>query len=118
MKKERTQAATMVADCLMPTEASINAVVGNLAALTTAMLNAITVGNLPIATAKDAFDRLGEANAMAIQMRSKVLDLHASLNEAKSDIGLREVSFGAWQDCPPMKIAGDNSGNAVVRLAA
>jgi hypothetical protein len=91
--------------------------VGNLATLTTTMLNAMTVGNLPVATAKDAFDRLGEANALAIQVRSKVLDLHASLSEAKIDMGLRTVSFGAWQDC---KTSGsvDKDESTVVRLVA
>jgi hypothetical protein len=118
MLKERTRAATMVADCLLPTEASINATMGNLAALTTAMLNALTVGNLPIATGQEAFDRLGEATNLAFQMRSKTLELHSSLNEAKADIGLREMGFGALQDCPPMKNTGESGESSVVRLAA
>lgn len=118
MRKERTQAATMVADCLMPTEASINATMGNLAALTTAMLNAIEVGNLPIATGKEAFDRLGEATSLVFQIRSKTLELHSSLNEAKADIGLRAVSFGAWQDCKLTASIDDSADTSVVRLVA
>jgi hypothetical protein len=118
MLKERTQAATMVADCLMPTEAAINATVGNLAALTTAMLNALTVGHLPIATGKDAFDKLGEATSLAFQIRAKALELHSSLNEARAGIGLREVGFGALQDCPPMKNTNGSDDTKVVRLVA
>jgi hypothetical protein len=112
MLKERTRAAQMVAAKLMPVEADVNQAMTSLAALTSTMLAARTEANLSAVVGREAFDHIGEATNLLFKVRSSVLAAHTSLAETRDSIGLRVVSVGAWQDCPPMH-AHDDGSNVV-----
>jgi uncharacterized protein YqgV (UPF0045/DUF77 family) len=118
MLKQRLQAAERVAEQLTPAETDIDNTISSLMALSVAMMTAITEAKLPRVLAQDAFDSLGEAIGLMFAARSKVVDTHHHLNAARTQIGLRAVSFGLWQDCPPMGAAAEERADNVVPIAA
>lgn len=120
MRNDRMKAAQQVAEQLTPAEVDVDNTISSLMALSATMMAAIQDARLPRVTAKDAFDSLGESISLMFAARSKLVETHNHLNAAKTDIGLRTVSFGTWQDCPPMHASGDDGHTAdnVVPIAA
>lgn len=117
----RAAAAGRVAEQLAPAETDVDNAISSLMALSVTMMSAITDAKLPKVLAQDAFDSLGEAVALMFQARSKVIDTHHSLSAARGQIGLQTVSFGTWQDCPPMhadQSGATSAGGNVVPIVA
>ena len=117
----RANAAGRVAEQLAPAETDVDNAISSLMALSVTMMSAITDAKLPKVLAQDAFDSLGEAVALMFKARSKVIDTHHRLSKARGQIGLQTVSFGTWQDCPPMHASQsdeDHIGGNVVPLVA
>jgi hypothetical protein len=116
----RTNVATRVAEQLSPAETDVDNAISSLMALSVTMMTAITDAKLPRVMAQDAFDSLGEAVSLMFQARSKVMDTHNRLSTAKTQIGLETVSFGTWQDCPPMRanVSQESRADNVVSIAA
>ncbi len=103
MLNQRLGAAMKVARELQAAEQLLDETIQQFTRLTSTMLSARVDAGVSAVTGHAAFDSVAEANALIFQTRSKLLDTHYRLNEAKDDVGLRTVGFGAWQDCPPPK---------------
>lgn len=113
MLNNRLRAAQKVAAQLTAAEADLDRAMQSLVALTTTMIEAREVAGVSHVIGQKAFDRVGEATQNLFQTRSKVIDAHLSLAEARDQVGLRVVGLGALQDCPPMSASGGEPANVV-----
>jgi hypothetical protein len=103
MRKHRIEdAAHDVATQVRTVEQSIEAALVELAELQTRMVNARTVTNAGFVTTHAAFEQLAATTSGLIAARGSIGNCHVALVEAKSSIpGLRTVSFGEPDECPP-----------------
>src|SRR5688572_9962848 len=97
------QTALNVAQQVRAVEDSIEAALIELAELQNRMIRARSVAGVGIATGHDALEQIVVSLQGLISARGGMAHCHAALVNAKQQIpGLRTVSFGDGQDCPPL----------------
>jgi hypothetical protein len=112
MRKERIAAATNVAVHLIDAEHALDMALEKVALLTAAITSSRIAANVSAVTAYGAVARITNATQFLGQARSEIAVSHIELNAAKTEIGLREMSFGGGFDCPE----GSEKADKVVRL--
>ncbi|NJC05168.1 hypothetical protein GGQ97_000961 [Sphingomonas kaistensis] len=97
------QTALNVAQQVRAVEDSIEAALIELAELQNRMIRARSVAGVGIATGHDALEQIVVSLQGLISARGGMAHCHAALRTAKQQVpGLRTVSFGDGQDCPPL----------------
>jgi len=101
-KQQIEQAAFDVATQVRAVEDTIDIALAELAELQARMVRVRTTANIASATGHGAFEQLAAALQGLISARGGMANCHAELKEAKNFIpGLRTVSFGEGEPCPP-----------------
>lgn len=103
MRKQLMEnAAYEVATQIRSVEESIEAALVELAELQTKMVHARSVTNANIHTSHAAFEQLAATTRDLIAARGSIGGCHAALVQTRKTIpGLRTVSWGDSEDCPP-----------------
>jgi len=97
------QTAMDVAHQVRAVEDSIEAALIELAELQNRMIRARSVAGVGIATGHSALEQVVVSLQGLIDARGGMAQCHAALRSAKQEVpGLRTVSFGDGQDCPPL----------------
>lgn len=97
------QTALNVAQQVRAVEDSIEAALIELAELQNRMIRARSVAGVGIATGHDALEQIVVSLQGLNSARGGMAHCHAALVTAKQQVpGLRTVSFGDGQDCPPL----------------
>jgi len=94
MPRLRQAVAQRVADRLFAAENAIDIALTRAAELTAAMPQARTEARLPAMVGQMALDRAAEAFSALVEARRRIVETHAHLDEAREQIGLREVNSG------------------------
>ena len=94
MPRLRQQVAQKVADRLFAVESAIDVALTRAAELTAAMPQARTEARLPAMIGQTALDRAAEAFAALVEARRRIVETHTSLDQARLQMGLREVNSG------------------------
>jgi hypothetical protein len=94
MPRIRQAVAQSVADRLFAVESAIDIALTRAAELNAAMPAARAEARLPAMIGQDAFDRAASALVALVEARRRIVETHASLDEARQQIGLREVNSG------------------------
>ena len=107
------QAAFEVATQVRAVEDTIDTALAEIAELQARMVRIRTTAGIGVATGHGAFEQLAAALQGLVTARGGVANCHAELKEAKSFVpGLRTVSFGEGDECPPAE------GRANLRIVA
>ena len=114
-KTVRTRAAQQVANHLIPAEAALDEALSSVVRLIGTTIEARLDANLPVSCDHKAIIGMNKVVGLITQARTEIVEVHAELAIAKTQIGLREVSFGAGGGCPPMRAEGDSN---VVSIAS
>lgn len=102
MPRTRQAVAQKVADRLFALEHAIDVALTRAAELNASMPEARGEARLSAMVGQDAFDKAAEAFTCLVQARRRVVETHQSLDEARIQIGLREVDAGdTEQKIPP-----------------
>lgn len=97
------QTALDVAHQVRAVEDSIEAALIELAELQNRMIRARSVTGVGIATGHEALEQVVVSLQGLIHARGGMAQCHAALATAKQQVpGLRTVSFGDGQECPPL----------------
>lgn len=109
MRKHQIEnAAFEVATQVRAVEESIDAALVEIAELQARMLHASSVAHTGYGTIHPALEQLSAAVAGLVGSRGAVVACHAELAEAKTKVpGLRTVSWGDGQQCPPAASGAD-----------
>jgi hypothetical protein len=94
MPRLRQAVAQKVADHLFAVETAIDLALTRAAELNAAMPQARTEARLPAMIGQTALDRAAEAFTALVEARRRIVATHASLDEARQQIGLRAVATG------------------------
>ena len=94
MPRLRQAVAQQVADRLFAVESAIDLALTRAAELNAAMPQARAEARLPAMIGQDAFDRAAEAFTSLVEARRRIVATHASLDQARMQIGLKEVASG------------------------
>lgn len=94
MPRTRQAVAQKVADRLFALEHAIDLALTRAAELNASMPEARGEARLPAMIGQDAFDRAAETFTALVQARRRAVETHQSLDEARVQIGLREVAGG------------------------
>jgi hypothetical protein len=107
MPRLRQEVAQKVADRLFAVESAIDMALTRAAELNAAMPMARTEARLPAMIGQSAFDRAAEAFTALVVARRYIVETHQSLDEAREQIGLREVDSGdlSPKPVPPAALA-------------
>lgn len=101
------QTAMDVGHQVRAVEDSIEAALIELAELQNRMIRARSVTGVSIATGHQALEQVAVSLQGLVAARGGMAHCHAALVEAKQKVpGLRTVSFGDAQECPPPGIVG------------
>jgi hypothetical protein len=101
-KHQIEQAAYEVATQIRTVEDVIDGALAEIAELQARMVRARSTAGVGIATGHAALEQLGAALQGLIAARGGMANCHAELVGAKSLVpGLRTVSFGDAEECPP-----------------
>lgn len=96
------QTALDVAHQVRAVEDSIEAALIELAELQNRMIRARSVAGVGISTGHQALEQVAASLQGLVAARGGMANCHAALVEAKQHVpGLRTVSFGDGQECPP-----------------
>lgn len=103
MRKQLIEnAAFDVAQQIRTVEEVIDHALAELSELQGRMLRANAVARIGVRTGQDAFQHVAQALNALVTARGGVADCHAALVDAKGSVpGLRTVSFGDSDECPP-----------------
>lgn len=103
MRKQMIEnAAREVASQVHAVETSIETALAELAELQARMVHARAATNAGFASSHSAFEQLAAATNELIAARGGIAHCHAALAEARKTIpGLRTVSWGDNEECPP-----------------
>ena len=103
MRKQMIEnAAFEVATQVRTVEDSIEAALGEIAELQSRMVSARAATGIGIANSHAAFEQLAAALQALITARGGIANCHGALADAKQFVpGLRTVSFGEGDECPP-----------------
>jgi hypothetical protein len=94
MPKPRQEVAQNVADRLFAVEDAVDIALTRAAELTAAMPAARIEARLPALVGQAALDRAADAFAALVEARRRIVETHESLDQARMQIGLREVDTG------------------------
>ena len=101
-KHQIEQAAFEVATQIRTVEDMIDDTLAEIAELQARMVRARTTTRIGVATGHAAFEQLATALQGLVAARGGMANCHAELVEAKAFVpGLRTVSFGDAEECPP-----------------
>jgi hypothetical protein len=107
-KQQIEQAAFEVAMQIRTVEDIIDSALAEIAELQARMVRARTTAGIGIATGHSALEQLASAMQGLVAARGGIANCHAKLVEAKSLVpGLRTISFGDGDECPPPQAFGD-----------
>jgi hypothetical protein len=101
MPRIRQAVAQSVAERLFAVESAIDLALTRAAELNAAMPAARTEARLPATVGQAALDRATEAFVALVEARRHIVETHASLDETRLQIGLREVDAGDTVPKPP-----------------
>jgi hypothetical protein len=94
MPRLRQAVAQQVADRLFAVESAIDLALTRAAELNAAMPQARTEARLPAMIGQNALDRAAEAFTALVEARRRIVATHESLDQARVQIGLKEVATG------------------------
>lgn len=94
MFKARRDAAMKVAQSLFAAENAIDAAFARVAELNSAMVMARTDAHVSAMVAQEAFELASATLSTLAKARGEIVNTHKSLDEAKTQIGLRTMSVG------------------------
>ena len=94
MPRLRQAVAQRVADHLFAVESAIDIALTRAAELSAAMPAARTEARLPAMIGQDALAGAAETFTALVEARRRIVQTHASLDQAREQIGLREVDSG------------------------
>ncbi len=94
MPRLRQAVAQQVADRLFAVESAIDLALTRAAELNAAMPQARTEARLPAMIGQTALEGAAEAFTALVEARRRIVATHASLDEARVQIGLKEVASG------------------------
>lgn len=109
MRKQMIEnAAYDVAAQVRAVEDCIDSALTEIAELQGRMMRARAIAGVSIATGHDALEKLvGTVNGL-VSARGSMAGCHAALIDAKGRVpGLRTVSFGDGEECPPKTASAD-----------
>lgn len=103
MRKQLIEnAAYEVATQVRAVEDSIDATLAELAELQGRIMRANSVARAGFGTVHGALEQLASAIQAMVETRGSIVACHAALADAKGRVpGLRTVSFGEGDECPP-----------------
>jgi hypothetical protein len=103
MRKQQIEnAAYEVATQIRAVEDTIDKALAEIAELQARMVRARATAGIGIATGHGAFEQLATALQGLVTARGGMANCHAELVQAKAFVpGLRTVSFGDGDECPP-----------------
>ena len=103
MRKQMIEnAAFEVATQVRSVEDSIDAALTEIAELQGRMMHARSLATVSVATGQEALQQLVVATQALVGARGSMVGCHAALVAAKDEVpGLRTVSFGEPDECPP-----------------
>ena len=103
MRKQQIEnAAYEVATQVRTVEESIEAALAEIADLQSKMVHARAITRAGFVTSHAAFEQLAAAVSSLVAARGGIGNCHAALVDAQQTIpGLRTVSFGDGDECPP-----------------
>ena len=109
MRKHIVESAAFeVATQVRTVEDVIETALEEIAELQLRMIRARAAAGVATATGHDALQHLAQALNGLVSARGGMANCHASLVDVKQFVpGLRTVSFGDAQECPPSKAAVD-----------
>lgn len=112
MPKTRQAVAQKVADRLFALENAIDVALTRAAEFNASMPEARGEARLPAMIGQEALDRAAEVFTSLVQARRRVVETHQSLDEARMQIGLKEVNGG---DLVPKPSVLEPAGSLVAR---
>ncbi|MEO5772979.1 MAG: hypothetical protein ABIQ32_02530 [Sphingomicrobium sp.] len=103
MRKQMIEnAAYEVATQVRAVEDSIEAALAEIAELQSKMLHARVATGVGFAKSHAAFEQLAKTTSKLVAARGGIANCHVALAETKQFVpGLRTVSFGEGDECPP-----------------
>lgn len=101
MLNQRLSAARKVATSLFDAENRIDAAISSTTALIATILEARADAKLPAVIGQEALDSLGAAVNSLLQSRRQVVEAHAGLDVARTQIGLEAIAWGDQFPKPP-----------------
>ncbi len=107
MPRTRQAIAQKVADRLFALEDAIDLALTRAAELNASMPEARGDARLPAMVGQDALDRAAEVFSALVKARRRVVETHKSLDDARTQIGLREVAVGDTLPKPPPNERGE-----------
>jgi hypothetical protein len=109
MRKQMIEnAAFEVATQVRAVEETIDSALVEIAELQARMMHANSIAATGYATIHPALQQLAAAVAGLIETRGAIVECHSSLAAAKQKVpGLRTVSWGDGDDCPPASARTD-----------
>ena len=107
MRKQQIEnAAFEVATQIRAVEDSIDATLSEIAELQSRMMRANAIAHVGAAPIHSALEQLSAAFGSLVAARGSIVGCHSQLVEAKGKVpGLRTVSWGDGQECPPAAAA-------------
>ena len=114
MRKQMIETAAFeVATQVRTVEDAIEAALAEIAELQGRMVRARATFGIATATGHEAFEQLAIATHSLVKARGGMANCHMSMKETTQHVpGLRTVSFGDAEECPPQK------GHADLRIVA
>lgn len=101
MLNQRLEAARAVATELLPAEKDVDAAIVRNAKLAIAVVEGRRRLKLPLATGHEGLEFVTQATLRLVEARSLLAQAHTAFRSTQAEIGLRAVSFGDEQECPP-----------------
>ena len=103
MRKQMIESAAFeVATQVRAVEDAIEAALADIAELQSRMIRARAVAGIATATGHEAFEHLASAMQGLVSARGGIAHCHGTLKDTKQFVpGLRTVSFGDGDECPP-----------------
>ena len=107
MRKQMIESAAFeVATQVRAVEDAIEAALADIAELQSRMIRARAVAGIATATGHEAFEHLACAMQGLVSARGGIAHCHGTLEDTKQFVpGLRTVSFGDGDACPPPQAA-------------
>ncbi|MFL6779956.1 MAG: hypothetical protein ACJ8E8_13080 [Sphingomicrobium sp.] len=109
MRKQMIESAAFeVATQVRAVEDAIESALGEIAELQGRMIRARAAAGVATATGHEAFEQLAVALQSLVKARGGMANCHMTLKETTQLVpGLRTVSFGDAQECPPQQARTD-----------
>lgn len=109
MRKHLIESAAFeVATQVRTVEDAIEEALAEMAELQSRMIRARATCGIATATGHEAFEQLADATKRLVQARGGMAHCHQALKETTQLVpGLRTVSFGDAQECPPKQARAD-----------